>query len=63
MGNAAIRDRDRDIADCVMASPPMRRLERRLLAASARSYGKFSQLIEFGTARLISIRPVWIHSK
>src|SRR3954466_4351992 len=63
IGNATIWRRNFGIADCVMASPPTCRLERRALAASARADGRFSQLVEFDTARVISIRSVCISGK
>jgi hypothetical protein len=61
--NTTIWRRNFGIADCVMASPPTCRLERRALAASARADGTFSQLVEFDTARVISIRSVCIPGK
>jgi hypothetical protein len=61
--NATIGRRNFGIADCVMASPPTCRLERQALAASARTDGTFSQLVEFDTARVISIRSVCTSGK
>ena len=46
-----------------MASPPMRRCERLLVAASAEPDGTFGQLVEFDTARVISIRSVCVPYK
>ena len=62
-GNATIWRGNFGIAECVMASPPTCRLERRALAASARADETFSQLVEFDTARVRSKRTVCISGK